>query len=103
LRQGEALGLRWQDVDLDAGVLRVRHALQAIDDQLMLDVLGHSAITLTLNTYSHVVPALQTEAARRMDAALGWRIDGSGTRIDHESEGGAAVGTGRAIERRTGL
>lgn len=31
LRQGEALGLRWDDVDLDAGVLHVRHALQRID------------------------------------------------------------------------
>ena len=28
LRQGEALGLMWDDVDLDAGVLRVRRAVQ---------------------------------------------------------------------------
>jgi integrase len=28
LRQGEALGPRWDDVDLDAGTLTVRHALQ---------------------------------------------------------------------------
>lgn len=28
LRQGEALGLRWDDLDLNAGVLRVRQALQ---------------------------------------------------------------------------
>lgn len=28
LRQGEALGLRWQDVNLDDGTLQVRHALQ---------------------------------------------------------------------------
>jgi integrase len=28
LRQGEALGLRWQDIDLDAGRLRVRHQVQ---------------------------------------------------------------------------
>ncbi|WP_169951414.1 site-specific integrase [Microbispora sp. H11081] len=28
LRRGEALGLRWDDVDLDNGVLRVRQALQ---------------------------------------------------------------------------
>jgi len=28
LRQGEALGLLWADVDLDAGILRVRNALQ---------------------------------------------------------------------------
>jgi integrase len=27
LRQGEALGLRWADIDLDKGELRVRHAL----------------------------------------------------------------------------
>lgn len=28
LRKGEALGLRWADIDLEAGVLRVEHALQ---------------------------------------------------------------------------
>jgi integrase len=28
LRQGEALGVRWEDVDLDQGTLTVRHALQ---------------------------------------------------------------------------
>jgi hypothetical protein len=32
LRQGELFGLRWQqDVDLTAGVLRVRHAMQRVD------------------------------------------------------------------------
>jgi integrase len=45
---------------------------QGVSPRVVMDVLGHSAITLTLNTYSHVVPALQTEAARRMDTALGW-------------------------------
>jgi len=33
LRQGEALGLRWQDVDLDAGLLHVRVALQRLKGQ----------------------------------------------------------------------
>jgi integrase len=28
LRKGEALGLQWSDVDLDAGMLRIRHTLQ---------------------------------------------------------------------------
>jgi integrase len=32
MRQGELLGLRWLDVDLDAGTLRVRQAVQKIDD-----------------------------------------------------------------------
>jgi integrase len=31
LRQGELLGLRWQDLDLDAGTLTVRQAVQKID------------------------------------------------------------------------
>src|SRR5262245_19485857 len=30
LREGEILGLRWQDVDLDAGRLQVMYALQRI-------------------------------------------------------------------------
>jgi integrase len=170
LRQGEALGLRWEDVDLVAGVIRVRKALQRIDGRFQLvdpksprsrrtvtlpavvvealrahrtrqegerrragtewedwslvfttplgrpldasnvthvfqrhleraglprqrfhdlrhacaslllaqgvsprvvmEVLGHSQITLTLDTYSHVIPALQADAAARMDALL---------------------------------
>jgi integrase len=36
LRQGELFGLRWQDVDLAAGTLYVRHALQRIDGALTL-------------------------------------------------------------------
>lgn len=31
LRQGALFGLEWEDVDFDAGTLRVRHALQRID------------------------------------------------------------------------
>jgi len=32
---------------------------------------GHSQVSLTLNTYSHVLPALQEDAAAKMNAALG--------------------------------
>lgn len=32
--------------------------------------LGHSQISLTMNTYSHVIPALQRDAADRMEALL---------------------------------
>ena len=34
-------------------------------------VAGHSQISLTLNTYSHVIPSLQRDAAKLMDAVLG--------------------------------
>lgn len=170
LRQGEALGLRWQDVDLELGYLRISKQLQRIDGRLQLvepktsrsrrslalpgsivaglrehrerqdaerrsagdrwtgdgfvfttqegkpldgtaiskqfhghleraglaqrrfhdlrhscatlllvqgvsprvvmEVLGHSQIGLTMNTYSHVIPELRREAADRMDRLL---------------------------------
>jgi len=35
-----------------------------------METLGHSQISLTLNTYSHVLPALQQEAAAKLDAIL---------------------------------
>jgi integrase len=35
-----------------------------------METLGHSQISLTLNTYSHVLPALQIEAAAKVDAIL---------------------------------
>lgn len=173
LRQGEALGLRWQDIDLNTGTLTVRHALQRTKDGLKLvptkthrsrrsvalpsvavsalrghrrrqieerlavgplwhdndfvfastvgtgteprnltrefhklryaahldwlrfhdlrhgcasllmaqgvnprvvmEILGHSQITLTLGTYSHVAPQLARDAADKMDVVLGTR------------------------------
>src|SRR5664279_5532139 len=36
LRQGEILGLRWPDVDLEAGTVTVRHALARIEGRLVL-------------------------------------------------------------------
>jgi len=36
LRQGEALGLRWQDVDLETGLLSIRFSLQRVEGQTVL-------------------------------------------------------------------
>lgn len=36
-----------------------------------METLGHSQITLTLNTYSHVLPSLQRDAADRMQQLIG--------------------------------
>ena len=38
--------------------------------RVVMDVLGHSQIALTMNTYSHVIPAAMKGAASRLDAAL---------------------------------
>ena len=51
----------------------LRHAcaslllFKGIHPRVVMETLGHSQISLTMNTYSHVVPALQREAADKMD------------------------------------
>jgi len=35
-----------------------------------MDVLGHSEIGMTMNTYSHVIPQLRRDAANRMEDLL---------------------------------
>jgi integrase len=43
---------------------------QGLDPRTIMETLGHSQISLTLNTYSHVLPALQADAAAKLDAIL---------------------------------
>jgi integrase len=65
-----------------AGLPDVRfHALRHTAATLMLEanvnprvvqeVLGHSNIRQTMNTYSHLLPDMQQQAAERMDEMLG--------------------------------
>ena len=136
MRQGEALGLGWDALDLDTGTLTVRQPLQrqpggerlaagsmwtdsglvftgptgkpvdpradhrewqrllqkagvpsarlhdarhtaatillalGVPARVVMELLGHSQITLTLGTYTHVVPELARDAAARMGDAL---------------------------------
>ena len=44
---------------------------QGVHPRVVMEMLGHSTITLTMNVYSHVIPDLQREAAERMEAVLG--------------------------------
>jgi integrase len=43
---------------------------QDVPARVAMEILGHSQISLTLGTYSHVVPELAEDAARRMGEAL---------------------------------
>ena len=47
---------------------------QGVSPRVVMEILGHSQISLTMNTYAHVLPSLQTEAAHRMNALL-WADD----------------------------
>lgn len=151
MRQGELLGLQWKDIDLDAGIVRVRRTVyngqiqppktkkgnrsialtreavialrnhervsewvfstrtgntitcqnlnhrsfkpllkqaglpdmrfhdlrhtaatllltKGVHPKIVQEMLGHSTISITLDTYSHVLPNLQGEAVRAMDS-----------------------------------
>src|SRR5882672_10897684 len=43
---------------------------QGVNPRVVIETLGHSQVSLTLNTYSHVLPALQQDAAAKMNAVL---------------------------------
>ncbi len=44
--------------------------LQGVPARAIMKVLGHSQISVTMNTYAHILPAMQQEAATKMDAIL---------------------------------
>ena len=54
--------------------LRHSHATQLLRQEVYLKIvserLGHSTVGITLDTYSHVIPGMQEEAAKRIDIAL---------------------------------
>jgi integrase len=43
---------------------------EGIQPRVVMELLGHSTIRLTMDTYSHVMPALERDAADRMDRVL---------------------------------
>ena len=44
--------------------------VQGVSPRVVMEVLGHSDVGMTLNTYSHGVAQLRREAADRMDDLL---------------------------------
>lgn len=44
--------------------------VQGVSPRVVMEVLGHSQISLTMNTYTHVIPELRRQAANRMDELL---------------------------------
>jgi hypothetical protein len=75
---------------------------QGVPARVVMEILGHSQITLTLGTYSHVVPELAHDAAQRMGSSL-WGPVATTLAPLNESEG--VLGGKRAGQRvrREGL
>ncbi len=87
LRLGEALGLRWQDIDLETGILRVQVSLQRIDGKLVVDELKTRRSRRSLALPHFAIAALLAHQARqneeRQAAGAHWEEQGLvfGTRL----------------------
>ena len=44
--------------------------LKNVNPKVVSEMLGHASIAITLDTYSHVLPNMQNEAAKAMEEAL---------------------------------
>jgi integrase len=56
--------VRFHDLRHTAATLML---LQGIHPKIVQEMLGHASISLTLDTYSHVIPSMQRNAAKKMD------------------------------------
>ncbi len=96
LRQGEALGLLWEDVDLDAGTLTVRRALQRVKGKGLVLVEPKSSA----GRHVLALPPPLVEALRRHRA---WQLQQRMAAADVREDGGYvfAQADGKPIAART--
>ena len=67
LKQAELPDMRFHDLRHTAATLMLK---QGVHPKIVQERLGHSNITMTLNTYSHVLPSMQEEMANKLDELL---------------------------------
>jgi integrase len=70
LRQGEALGLRWADVDLERAVIRVQVQVQRIAGTLQLTELKTDKSRRTVSLPAFAVDALREQKIRQLEERL---------------------------------
>lgn len=68
LKRASLPRIRFHDLRHTAATLLL---LQGVHPKVVQERLGHSQISIALDTYSHVLPSMGREAAARLDALLG--------------------------------
>lgn len=68
LREAELPVIRFHDLRHTAATLLLA---EGVHPKVVSEMLGHATITLTLDTYSHLVPVLHAQVAAAMDALFG--------------------------------
>ena len=97
LRKSNFLRREWDPVRRAAGVPGARfHSLrhscaslllsEGVNPKIVSEMLGHSDIRLTLETYSHVLPGIQGTAAAAFDRILRPKRGSAGRQIGPESD-----------------
>jgi integrase len=67
IQKAELPDIRFHDLRHTAATLMLQCE---VHPKVVQEMLGHSSIKITLDTYSHVLPAMQYEAARKLDELL---------------------------------
>ena len=67
LKQAGLPQLRFHDLRHTCATLLLS---KNVNQKIVSEMLGHATIAITLDTYSHVVPDMQGEAAGKMDSML---------------------------------
>ena len=68
LKRAELPRIRFHDLRHTAATLLL---IQGVHPKVVSERLGHASVEITLNTYSHVLPTLQRDAAEKLDQLLG--------------------------------
>jgi integrase len=68
LRAAEIPHVRFHDLRHSCATLLLA---QGVPARVVQDILGHSAIRVTMDVYSHVLPSMRDDAAKAMDSVFG--------------------------------
>lgn len=70
LRRGEALGLRWKDIDLDKGTLSVCQCVEVLDNRPHVQTPKSAAALRTITLFPESLAALKAHRTRQLERRL---------------------------------
>ena len=65
LKEAELPSIRFHDLRHSTAALLLA---QGVNPRAIMELLGHSRIGVTMDTYAHVMPAMMQDLAEKMDA-----------------------------------
>jgi integrase len=90
LKKAELPDVRFHDLRHSCATMLIA---QGVHPRTVMEILGHSQISVTMNTYGHVLPDTQRAAADAMDRLFQQRTNGSATSGTGESLQAGSAGT----------